>query len=201
MANNIDKAGRVKVVALDFDGVITSLEIDWKAAIRQASTIAGYDVRSLILFYENSFGALIFEKVSSEMEKIELEAAMKSQLLPYVKETLQKLTEKQVQIYIVSMQSYRVIKEFLDKHGLANYFKGIITRERCPGKKAQVEFLIRELGISPSRILFVDDSRRNISLCKELGVTCFLFQSKNNTKDVKRVWNKVIEVWTNQASA
>ena len=101
MANNIDNVGRVKVIALDFDGVITSLEIDWKAAIRQASTIAGYDVRSLILFYENNFGALIFEKVSSEMEKIELEAAMKSPLLPYVKETLQKLTKKQVKLLLL----------------------------------------------------------------------------------------------------
>src|SRR5208283_525790 len=131
MANSIDKRRKVKVVALDFDGVITNLDIDWNAAIRQASEIAGYDVKSLLLFYENCFGTPIFQIVSSEMEKIELEAIRRTQVLPFVKESLQKLSEKQVEVYIVSMQSFRVVKEFLDQHGLASFFKDIITRERC----------------------------------------------------------------------
>jgi phosphoglycolate phosphatase-like HAD superfamily hydrolase len=194
MANSVGRAEKIKVVALDFDGVVTSLDIDWKAGIRQASAIVGYEVKSLILFFENNFGTLIFQKVSSEIEKKELEAIRKATVLPYVKEALQKMSEKQVQTYIVSMQSYRVVKEFLDQNGLANYFTGIITRERCPGKKAQVEYLIRIIGLSPSQVLLVDDSKRNISLCSELGVACFLFQGKQNIKDVKKVWDKALDL-------
>lgn len=175
MENNIDKTQKVKVVALDFDGVITCLNVDWELAIRQASALVGYDIKSLILFYENNFDTVNFKKVSTEIEKLELEALKKAHLLPCVKEVLQKLSEKNLETYIVSLQSYRVIKAFLDQHELTNYFKGIITRENCPGKKAQVECIAKEKGLFPSQILLIDDNRRNINLCRELGVACFHF--------------------------
>ncbi len=193
MANSVGRDYKIKVVALDFDGVITSLDIDWKAAIRQGSAIVGYDIKSLILFYEQNFGTPNFNKVSVEMENLELEAIKKASVLPYVKEALQNLAENRLKAYIVSMQSHRIVKEFLDKHGLSNYFQNIITREVCPSKKAQIEYLIRETAISSSQLLLVDDSKRNISLCSELGVTCFLFQPKKNMKDAKKVWDKVID--------
>jgi phosphoglycolate phosphatase-like HAD superfamily hydrolase len=100
MANNIDITRKVKAVALDFDGVITNLNIDWNDAIRQASEIVGHDIKSLITFYENCFGTPIFQKVSNEMEKIELSAVEKAQAAPFVKDVLQKLSEKQVEAYI-----------------------------------------------------------------------------------------------------
>ncbi len=194
MANSINKTRKVKAVALDFDGVITNLDIDWNAAIRQASEIAGYDVKSLLLFYENCFGAPIFQIVSSEMEKIELEAIRRSQVLPFVKESLQKLSEKQVQVYIVSMQSFRVVKEFLDQHGIASFFKDIITRERAPGKKAQVECLLKETGNSPNQIMLIDDSKKNINICTELGVICFYFQRKQNPREAVETWDKILNL-------
>jgi phosphoglycolate phosphatase-like HAD superfamily hydrolase len=194
MENNIGMTQKVKVVALDFDGVITCLDVDWDLAIRQASAVVGYDIKSIILFYENNFDTAIFNKVSTEIEKLELEALKKAQLLPCVKEVLQKLSEKHLEIYIVSLQSYRVIKEFLDKHELTSYFKGIITREKCPGKKAQVERIAKEMGLFTSQILLIDDNRRNISLCRELGVTCFHFPGKQNPKDAKKTWDKALEV-------
>ncbi len=195
MENNIvDKTQKVKVVALDFDGVITCLDVDWELAIRQASALVGYDIKSLILFYENNFDTANFKKVSTEIEKLELEALKKAHLLPCVKEVLQKLSEEHLDIYIVSLQSYRVIKEFLDQHELTNYFKGIITRENCPGKKAQVECISKEMGYFPSQILLIDDNRRNISLCRELGVACFHFPGKQNPKNAKKTWDKALEL-------
>jgi phosphoglycolate phosphatase-like HAD superfamily hydrolase len=194
MANNIDITRKVKAVALDFDGVITNLNIDWNDAIRQASEIVGHDIKSLITFYENCFGTPIFQKVSNEMEKIELSAVEKAQAAPFVKDVLQKLSEKQVEAYIVSMQSLNVIKTFLDQHELAAYFKDIITRERCPGKKAQVECIAKITGISPNQILLVDDSKRNISNCKELGVVCFYFQRKQKPKEIREAWNNILSI-------
>jgi len=194
MANSIDKTRKVKAVALDFDGVITNLDINWNAAIRQASEIAGYDVKSLLLFYEKCFGTPIFQIVSSEMEKIELEAIRRTQVLPFVKESLQKLSEKQVQVYIVSMQSFRVVKEFLDQHGLASFFKDIITRERAPSKKAQVECLLKETGNIPNQIMVIDDSKKNINICTELGVICFYFQRKQNPREAMETWDKILNL-------
>ena len=178
MANNIEKPAKIKVVALDFDGVMANLDLDWKAAIRQASAIAGYDIKSLILFYEQQFGTPLFEKISGEMEKLELQALKTSPILPHVKESIEKLAQKNVDLYIVSMQSSRVIKTFLEQNGLSGYFKEIVTREKCPGKKAQVEYVLKQAGVSPNELLLIDDAIRNITMCSELGVACFHFQNK-----------------------
>lgn len=178
MANNLAKTKKITAAALDFDGVISSLDIDWKAAIRQASAIAGYDVRSLLLFYNDQFGTPLFEKVSNAMEKLELEAINKAQLLPYVKEALDQLTEKGIDLYIVSMQTTRIIREFLLKNGLFNYFRDIVTRDKCPSKKAQVEYVLTNHKIHPNQLLLIDDSMKNIDACNQLGIACFHFQEK-----------------------
>jgi phosphoglycolate phosphatase-like HAD superfamily hydrolase len=196
MASNIGKTGKITAVALDFDGVITSLDIDWHEAIRQASAIADYDVKSLLLFYEEQFGKPLFEKVSDEMEKLELESIKRAQLLPYVKESVTKLFEKGVDLYIVSMQTKKVISEFLNKHELSGYFKSIVTRDKCSTKKAQVEYVLKSYNISPNQLLLVDDLKRNIVACSELGVVCFHFQVKTGflwKQDIaKEAWNKIL---------
>jgi beta-phosphoglucomutase-like phosphatase (HAD superfamily) len=194
MANNIDTTRKVKAVAIDFDGVITNLDIDWNDAIRQASSIVGHDIKSLITFYENNFGTPIFRKVSNEMEKIELDALTTAQASPFIEEFLQKLSEKKVEVYIVSMQSFDVIKKFLEQHGLTGYFKGIIAREKCPSKKVQVECISKETRTSLNQILLVDDSKRNISNCKELGVACVYFQRKQKPKETRDAWNDILSL-------
>ena len=77
------------------------------------------------------------------------------------------------------MQSSRVIKTFLEQNGLSGYFKEIVTREKCPGKKAQVEYVLKQAGVSPDELLLIDDAIRNITMCSELGVACFHFQNKS----------------------
>ena len=62
MANNIEKTAKIKTVAMDFDGVITSLDIDWKVAVRQASSIVGHDIKSLNQFYEECLARRISKK-------------------------------------------------------------------------------------------------------------------------------------------
>jgi hypothetical protein len=66
MDNSLNLKNKVKVIALNFDGVITNLNVDWNSAIRSASTIAGYNIKSLLTFYESSQGTPIFQKVSGE---------------------------------------------------------------------------------------------------------------------------------------
>ncbi len=196
MANNIAKPAKIRAVALDFDGVIANLDLDWKAAIRQASAIAGYDIKSLITFYEQCFGTPLFQKISAEMEKLEIQALKTSPILPDAKEAIKKLAEKNVGLYIVSMQSNCVIKTFLDQNGLTSYFKDIVTREKCPGKKSQVEYVLKNYSITPSQLLLVDDSKRNITLCSKLGISCFHFQNRvqflRGKNTAKEPWSKVL---------
>lgn len=191
MENSVD-LNKIKVVALDFDGVVTNLAIDWRAAIRLASSMVGYDIKSLLTFYEASYDKPIFQTVSKRIEQLELEALKTSKLNPFVKESLQKLHERNVDTYMVSMQSAPVVKKFLSEHDLTPFIKDTVTREKYPSKKAQVSHVIEASNISPDQVLLVDDSARNISTCKELGIQCFHFARKQNPRKTKETWNKIL---------
>jgi phosphoglycolate phosphatase-like HAD superfamily hydrolase len=180
---------KFSAVALDFDGVIANLEVDWNDVIRKVSKIAGQDIKSLLTFYESNFGVPIYQKVSAEIENIELEALKKTQSVPFIAEFLKSLAEKKVPIYIVSMQTQKVIKVFLDQQGLSSYIKEIVTRERFPSKRAQVEYVTKTAG---GRVLFVDDLRRNLISCQGLNSECFHFQRTHKPKDAKKAWDKIL---------
>jgi HAD superfamily hydrolase (TIGR01509 family) len=192
MENSLNLKDKVKVIALDFDGVITNLDVDWNSAIHLASTIVGYNVKSLLTFYEASYGTSSFQTVSREMEKLELEALKHAELTPFVTEFLQKISESRTETYIVSSQSAPAIEEFLRKHGLACYFKEVLTRERFSNKKAQIEYILDKSRVSPDEILLVDDSERNITKCKELGIKCFYFIRRQDAARTKQMWNSII---------
>jgi HAD superfamily hydrolase (TIGR01509 family) len=193
MENSVN-LNEVKIVALDFDGVITNLNINWKSAIRLASTIAGYDVKSLLTFFEASAGKPIFQTVSKGIEKLELEALKNAKLMPLITDFLQKISEMHIDVYIVSMQSAGVVKKFLGDHGLTGYFKDVITREICPSKKAQVACLLDNSGVRPDEVLLVDDLARNISKCRELGVKCYHFARQQDPQKTREMWNSIFNV-------
>jgi phosphoglycolate phosphatase-like HAD superfamily hydrolase len=158
MENSLNLKSKVKVIAFDFDGVITNLDIHWNSAIHLASTIAGRGIESLLTFYEASYGTVIFQTVSREMEKLEREALRHAELTPSFTEFLEKISESRAETYIVSSQSAPVIEVFLRKKGLARYFKEILARERFPDKKAQIEYILKKSKVSSHEVLLVDDS-------------------------------------------
>jgi HAD superfamily hydrolase (TIGR01509 family) len=194
MENSLNLKSRVKVVALDFDGVITNLDVNWNSAIKSASEIAGYNVKSLLTFYKATHGTSIFQEVSKEMEKLELEALKNAELTPYIAEFLEKISKSPVEMYVVSMQSAMVVEKFLRQHDLTRHFKEMLTRERFPCKKAQVAHILEESGASPTEILLVDDSQKNIDECKQLGIKCFHFIKRQDASKTKQIWDSVIDL-------
>jgi len=194
MENNLDAEGSIKVVAFDFDGVITDLNIDWNSAIRLASKVAGYDVRSLLAFYENSHGAPIFQAVSKEIEKVELEALKNAKLTPFIMGFLEKLSKIDVEMYVVSMQSTLVVERFLQQHNLAHYFGEVLTRDRFPSKKAQINYILTQSGVNPNQILLIDDLKKNITECKELGITCYYFMKHQVSDTIREAWKQIFKL-------
>lgn len=190
MASGINN--KVTAVALDFDGVIVNVEVDWKKMIKQASEISGQNVKSLLVFYAQNFGTPTFQKVSQEIEKFELEALKTSPQVPYIEETLKTLKGKKIPVYIVSMQTTRAITSYLEQHGLAGYIKEVVSRERFADKRAQVQYITAQ--VAGGQVLFVDDLKRNLDSCRDLGVVCFLFERTNKPKDAKEAWNKLFSL-------
>ena len=184
---------KIKVVALDFDGVITNLNVNWDAALHLASTAAGYNIENLIPFYEATYGTPVFQKASKLIEQLELEALKDAELAPYTVEFLEKLAELKVAIYIVSMQSMHVVKQFLNKHGLSAYISDVVTRDKCPSKKAQVLYVLEKSRVRPEQVLLVDDSAGNITNCKVLGISCFHFEKQQNPQKTKEMWDAILK--------
>jgi phosphoglycolate phosphatase-like HAD superfamily hydrolase len=190
MASSINQ--KVSAVALDFDGVIVNVEVDWKEMIKLASKVSGQDVKSLLVFYANNFCDPTFQKVSQAVEKYELEALKTSPQVPYIEDTLKALAEKKIPVYIVSMQTNRAITGYLEQHGLVGYIKEVVSRERFPDKRAQVQYVTTQA--TDGQVLFVDDLKRNLDSCRDLDVVCFLFQRTNKPKDAKEAWNKLLSL-------
>jgi len=90
------------------------------------------------------------------------------------------------------MQSRNVVETFLNTHGLAGFFEDIITRDRCPSKRSQVEFILKQTGITASQVLLIEDSKKNIGVCRQLGVVCFLFDRNASLKKTKYMWNRIL---------
>jgi HAD superfamily hydrolase (TIGR01509 family) len=193
MGNGLENKNKIRVVALDFDGVVTKLNIDWNSAIRMASQMVGRDIKSLLTFYETCQGTPIFHLVSKEMEKLELEALKTAEPTPFLDEFLEKISKAHVETYLVSMQSASVVEKFLKEHDLARYFKGVFTRETFPSKKAEVNHIVNLLGVKPEEVLLVDDSRANVKQCEELGVKCFRFKAQQNSDAVRKMWHAINE--------
>jgi HAD superfamily hydrolase (TIGR01509 family) len=162
------------VLILDFDGVITSLNIDWITVREEVSRIVGFRVESMLEFWERYFNTELFNLANEIVERYELESITKAKPYDDVKTALQSFNGL---IYLASMQSEKVLNIFLQKHGLKDYFKEVLGRERFGGKLRQVQYII-DREDNAGRIILVDDSRRNISSCQALGIKCILFNRK-----------------------
>ena len=165
------------VLILDFDGVITRLNIDWVKVRGEVSRVIGFNVDSLVDFWDKYFGTEIFDLASRIVERYELEEVLRVKPYDDVEKALQSFNGK---VYIASLQSKNALKIFLQRNRLNGYFEEVLGREDFGSKFRQVQYIMgRE--VDAKRIIFVDDSRRNISSCKPLGVECILFDRNSGS--------------------
>ena len=172
MEGALELLNDVKAVALDFDGVLTDLIMDYEALRRKASEIAGECVRSLNDFFNKAFGSRKFWEVNELVKEAELEAVRESSLKPGVKGFLQALRRRGIRVYLTTMQSAEPVNYFLSKEGLTNYFKEVLTRESYRSKREMYLRVLSLEGLRPKEVAVIDDSWRNIRICEELGMLC-----------------------------
>ena len=167
------EANRFKVLALDFDGVLTPrIGVDWPRVKKEASKLVGMEIASLLEFYRSYSGTEAFKKVSNFVKKYEVEAASKAELTPCMDELLEKAAMKGVKIYVATLQAREPIQIFLRRYGLEKYVTKIVCREDFADKRSMLAFILKDAGVSPREAIFVDDMYRNIKQCMELGLVC-----------------------------
>ena len=160
------------VCVLDFDGVITELGIDWGLVKSVVSSIAGFKVLSLAEFFREHFRTELFFRVSNALKPFELGAAMRARPSPCIGSVLKVLKEGCLSLYLASLQCREVLDYFLSKHHLGYYFTEVFSREGFPSKREVFKHLLELWGLPPASFLVIDDSARNITYCRELGMKC-----------------------------
>jgi len=69
------------ILILDFDGVITDLNIDWITVREEVSRRVGFKVESMLEFWEKYFNNELFNLVNEIVERYEFESVIKAK--PY----------------------------------------------------------------------------------------------------------------------
>ena len=160
-------------IILDFDGVLTKLDINWKIVIERVSNVLGIKISSLYEIILKYWRTSLYNIISNVIEEFELQSLNNAKLIPTIEE-LNKLS-KIGKLCIASLQSRKVIEKFLKKYGIENYFEKIMTRDDYPRKYMQIFKIINELNVSPENTILIDDLERNCDECIEIGIKCIIF--------------------------
>ena len=162
----------VKVLVLDFDGVITSLDLDWGRVKEEVSRAVGFRIVRLRRFWCEYFGTGLFRRVNELVKRYEVEALGRAEPFPEAASLILGACGR-ARIYIATLQPREPVAEFLERHGLRRCVAGILTREEFPNKKEMLRWVLENEGVEPRHVLFIDDSEDNIEQCRELGINCF----------------------------
>ncbi|AKG39133.1 hypothetical protein MA03_07610 [Infirmifilum uzonense] len=162
----------MKVIALDFDGVLTSLNINWRRVREVASLRAGFRIESLLDFWRDNFGSKIFQDISDVVREFEERAVETAKPFEEAVKLVEEAFKRGIKVYIVSMQSRSSILRFLEKFSLLEHISGVFSREDFPTKREMLRRILQIEKIEPSELIFIDDLKRNLDECRDLGVKC-----------------------------
>jgi phosphoglycolate phosphatase-like HAD superfamily hydrolase len=195
-------SGELYLFVLDFDGVITTLDIDWKLLKENISKSLNLDIPSFASFFEHKYRSHDFERVSEIVKRKELEAIKVAEPYSDVLPALKLLEKKESRTYIASMQSIDVLEDFLRRFELFHFFKAVLGRENGGSKKAQLAE-IKDLEQNESERkgivnrlypVLIDDVRRNVIAGRGLGYDSILFRRLgNNTPSLVDIVKTLIE--------
>jgi phosphoglycolate phosphatase-like HAD superfamily hydrolase len=193
-------ADELYLFVLDFDGVITTLDIDWKLLKENISQFLNLDIHSFTSFFEEKYGSQDFERVSEIVKRKELEAIKVSEPYSDVLPALELLEKRASRTYVASMQSIDVLEDFLRRFQLHHFFKAVLGRENGGSKKAQLaEIKQREQSerkgiVNTLYPVLIDDVQRNVIAGRGLGYDSIHFRRiGNNTPSLVDIVKSVIE--------
>lgn len=188
--------GEIKAIIFDMDGVILDSEsicdVVWEMAAREKGLERSGEVINLcrgtnkndtilILkdFYGQDFDAEYFLNRSSELFH-EVEFSKGIPLMPYAKETLEKLKGK-YRIALASSTRGTTVRRQLGAHNLLPFFETMTTGEMVEHSKPDPEIYLmacRSLGLEPAECVAVEDSFNGIKSAHAAGMKCCMIPDK-----------------------
>jgi HAD superfamily hydrolase (TIGR01549 family) len=182
----------IKAVIFDLDGTIASFNLDYKALrgeIRSyllrlgvpASVLSVNEsifemLKKTAIFMKNSGkSAEAMDAIRSEAlaiaEKYELEAAVSTDLLPGVYETLKALKRMDLKIGLFTLNSDKAANYLLQRFKLGEFFGVTVPRNKVSFVKPNPEHLemaLKVLGVAPEETVVVGDGNVDMESASEL---------------------------------
>ncbi|MCQ5377780.1 MAG: HAD family hydrolase [Candidatus Methanomethylicia archaeon] len=103
----------------------------------------------------------------------EMDAALKADLLPNVKEALEKIASHGIRLGLFTYNNSRAADLALRKNGIEKFFSAVVARdsvERAKPNPIHLRTVIDRLGVAREEAIVVGDSEMDIKPSKELGV-------------------------------
>ncbi|HXI02497.1 MAG TPA: HAD-IA family hydrolase, partial [Candidatus Saccharimonadales bacterium] len=156
-----------RLLVLDFDGVVTRLEVDWRAIKKEAARICRDDLglqtdfspvasgREHVL---REAGAGALARIDAFLAGSEMEGLGSARLSPEVADLL--AAHPALPLAIFSANSRRVLDAAIERFGLGGRVTAIAGREDVSRLKPHPEGLLKVLattGCDPSRAIYVGD--------------------------------------------
>jgi HAD superfamily hydrolase (TIGR01549 family) len=182
----------IKAVIFDLDGTIASFNLDYKALrgeIRSYLLRLGVPasvlsvngsifemLKKTAIFMKNSGkSAEAMDAIRSEAlaiaEKYELEAAVSTDLLPGVYETLKALKRMDLKIGLFTLNSDKAANYLLQRFKLGEFFGVTVPRNKVSFVKPNPEHLemaLKVLGVAPEETVVVGDGNVDMESASEL---------------------------------
>jgi HAD superfamily hydrolase (TIGR01509 family) len=182
----------IKAVIFDLDGTIASFNLDYKALrgevrsylLRLGVPVSVLSVKESIfemlektaIFMKNSGkSAEAMDEIRNEAlaiaEKYELEAAVSTDLLPGIYETLKALKRMNLKIGLFTLNSDKTANYLLQRFKLGDFFGVTVPRNKINYVKPNPEHLemaLKVLGVAPEETVVVGDSNVDMESAKEL---------------------------------
>ena len=197
----------IKAVIFDLDGTLSSFNLDYKTVRAKIKAfLEQKGVPNSLLSEKDGVLEMISKteewardtykpsefieeakaQASAISEKHELEAALKTNLLPGVKETLKTTRKMGLKIGLCTINSTKSVACILERFDISQFFDVVITRNQVTRVKPHpehIEAALKVLGIGASQAIVVGDSSIDMKSAFELKMIAVGLPTGTSTVD------------------
>lgn len=184
-----------QLVMFDLDGTLMDSVPDLAAAVDKMLMLLGRQPAGIahvrdwvgngseVLVRRALAGQLEHDGVADELAEEALALFMQAYsgghglttVYPGVRECLDWLHERDVNLAIITNKPAQFIEPLLDEKGLTGYFQWLVGGDTLPQQKpdpAALLWVMEKVGVGPAESLFIGDSRNDVRAAKAAAVPC-----------------------------
>lgn len=182
------------IVALDIDGTLIPILVDFEKLRREVRTILGIN-HSLKPLGESLASLEISRDLKTKAweliekaEEVSVEYLNPDELVDNVR-FVEHLRSLGVEVFFVTMRSSRTARKVLNKLKLHIEEPGLVTRDLSPYRKEQLKHIIERA--KGKKVVFIGDTVYDKEAAKDLGIPFILV---SNYKELPRVLSEIVKL-------